>query len=126
MKGDDLQTCAGIPNRTKRLDDHTELLSYEVKNENVGGMQVSPPLLGGGFKFAGSGSYCHAIFRLVDGRVATVTYTGDDDDFEGKDGVCAPIVRGCVRALADQTAAVQEPSSPAAANGASEPEPPSR
>ena len=105
MNAGDLQACAGIPNRTKSLDSHTELFSYEHKNENVGGMEFSVPLLGGGFKLAGSGSYCNAIFRVVDGKVADLTYTGDDDDFVGKEGVCAPIVRGCLRALTEKATA---------------------
>jgi hypothetical protein len=126
LKGDDLQACAGIPNRTKRLDEHTELFSYELKNENVGGMQVSIPLLGGGFKFAGSGSYCHAVFRVIDGKVAAIAYTGDDDDFAGQNGVCAPIVRGCLRALAENGGSVPQASSLAAANGAPGPEQPPR
>jgi hypothetical protein len=93
MDAETFQACAGIPNRTKRLDSRTELLSYEIKNENVGGMEFSVPLVGGGFKIAGSGSYCHAVIRIVDGKVAEVNYTGDNDDFAGKEGVCAPIVR---------------------------------
>jgi hypothetical protein len=97
MDAEELQACAGIPTRTKRLNERTELLSYEQKNENVGGLQVAMPLLGG-FKLAGSGSYCHAIFRIVDGRVAGLHFTGDNDDALGEEGVCAPIVRGCVRA----------------------------
>jgi hypothetical protein len=98
LDADTFQACAGIPTRTKRLDPRTEILSYELKNENVGGMEFSVPLVGGGFKIAGSGSYCHAIVRVVDGKVAEVNYTGDNDDFVGKEGVCAPIVRGCLRA----------------------------
>jgi hypothetical protein len=98
LDADSFQACAGIPSRTKRLDPRTELLSYELKNENVGGMEFSVPLVGGGFKIAGSGSYCHAIVRVVDGKVAEINYTGDNDDFVGKEGVCAPIVRGCLRA----------------------------
>jgi hypothetical protein len=98
MGADTLQACAGIPTRTKRLDPRTEIFSYELKNENVGGMEFSVPLVGGGFKIAGSGSYCHAIARVVDGKVVEVNYTGDNDDFVGKEGVCAPLVRGCLRA----------------------------
>ena len=98
LDADSFQACAGIPTRTKRLDPRTEILSYELKNENVGGMEFNVPLVGGGFKLAGSGSYCHAIIRVVDGKVAEVNYTGDNDDFVGKEGVCAPIVRGCLRA----------------------------
>jgi hypothetical protein len=26
-----------------------------------------------------------------------VNYTGDNDDLSGRDAVCAPIVRGCLR-----------------------------
>ena len=98
LDADSFQACAGIPTRTKRLDPRTEILSYELKNENVGGMEFKVPLVGGGFKLAGSGSYCHAIIRVVDGKVAEVNYTGDNDDFVGKEGVCAPIMRGCLRA----------------------------
>ncbi len=98
MDADALQACAGIPTRTKRLDSRTEIFSYELKNENVGGMAFSIPLVGGGFKVAGSGAYCQAIIRVIDGKVAEVNYTGDNDDFVGKEGVCAPIVRGCLRA----------------------------
>ena len=98
MNADAFQSCAGIPTRTKRLDERTELFSYELKNENTGGVEVSVPVVGGGFKIGKSGSYCHAIVRVVDGKVAELNYTGDNDDFVGKEGVCAPIVRGCLRA----------------------------
>jgi hypothetical protein len=98
LDADSFQACVGIPTRTKRLDPRTEILSYELKNENIGGMEFNVPLVGGGFKIAGSGSYCHAIVRIVDGKVAEVNYTGDNDDFVGKEGVCAPIMRGCLRA----------------------------
>src|SRR5258708_32678981 len=87
-----------MPTRTTGLDWRTEIFPYELKNENVGGMQFNLPLVGGGFKIAGSGSYCHAIVRIVDGRGAEMNYTGDNDDFVGKEGVCAPIVPGCRRA----------------------------
>ena len=54
-------------------------------------------VLVGGFAAGGSGSYCHAIVRIVDGKVVGVNYTGDNDEMIGKEGVCAPIVRGCLR-----------------------------
>lgn len=98
MNADTFQACAGIPTRTKRLDERTEIFSYELKNENTGGVEVSVPVVGGGFKIGKSGSYCHAVVRVVDGKVAELNYTGDNDDFVGKEGVCAPIVRGCLRA----------------------------
>ena len=98
MNAETFQACAGIPTRTKQLDSRTEILSYEIKNENTGGVQVTVPIVGGGFKLGSSGSYCHAVVRIVDGKVVGVNYTGDNDDIVGKEGVCAPIVRGCLRA----------------------------
>ena len=110
MDADSLQSCAGIPTRTKRLDKQTELYSYEVQYQNTGGVQVTLPIIGGGVKLGGSGSYCHALVRVVDGRVAGVNYTGDNDETIGREGACAPILRGCLRAYektpeAPQTAA---------------------
>jgi hypothetical protein len=98
MDAEAVQSCAGIPTRSKRLDDRTEIFSYELKNENTGGLQVSVPVIGGGFKVGTSGSYCHAVMRVKDGKVAELEYTGDNDDPAGREGVCAPLVRGCVRA----------------------------
>jgi hypothetical protein len=98
MNAETFEACAGIPTRTKQVDPRTEILSYEIKNENTGGVEISVPIVGGGFKVGRSGSYCHAIVRVVDGKVAEVNYTGDNDDIVGKEGVCAPIVRGCLRA----------------------------
>jgi hypothetical protein len=97
MNADAFQACAGIPTRTKRLDPRTELFSYELRNENTGGVEIALPVVGGGFKIGRSGSYCHAIIRVVDGKVAELNYTGDNDDVVGREGVCAPIVRGCLR-----------------------------
>jgi hypothetical protein len=98
MDASSLQSCAGIPTRTKRLDSQTELYSYENKYEHTGGLEVTLPIVGGGLKAGGSGSYCHAVVRVVRGKVVDVVYTGDNDDFIGREGVCAPIVRGCLRA----------------------------
>jgi hypothetical protein len=98
MDADTLQSCAGIPTRTKRLDPRTELYSYEIKYEHTGGMQITLPIIGGGFDFGNSGSYCHAVVRVVGGRVVGVIYTGDNDEMIGREGVCAPIFRGCLRA----------------------------
>ena len=98
MDVETLQSCAGIPTRTRRLDPQTELYSYEIKYERTGGAELTLPIIGGGFKIGGSGSYCHAIVRIVGGKVAAVNYTGDNDELIGREGVCAPIVRGCLRA----------------------------
>lgn len=98
MDVDSLKSCAGIPTRTEQLDRRTRLYSYENKYERTGGAEVTLPIIGGGFSLGGSGSYCHAIVRIVDGRVTAVNFTGDNDDMIGKEGICAPIFRGCLRA----------------------------
>lgn len=92
-----LQACAGIPTRTAQLDPRTQLWSYENKYERTGGLEITLPIIGGGIAAGGSGSYCHALVRIAGGKVVGVTYAGDNDDFIGKDGVCAPIFRGCLR-----------------------------
>ncbi|UYN93139.1 MAG: hypothetical protein KIT25_13790 [Enhydrobacter sp.] len=55
-------------------------------------------MVGGGFRLGASGSCCQAVMRLVDRRVVEVNTTGDNDDVAGREGVCAPLVRGCARA----------------------------
>ena len=92
-----LQACAGIPTRTAQLDPRTQLWSYENKYERTGGLEITLPIIGGGIAAGGSGSYCHALVRIVDGRVAGVTYAGDNDEMIGREGVCGPIFRGCLR-----------------------------
>jgi hypothetical protein len=98
MDADTLKSCAGIPTRSEQLGPRVALYSYENKYDRTGGAQVTFPIVGGGFSLGGSGSYCHAIVRMVDGRVAAVNYAGDNDDMIGKEGICAPIFRGCLRA----------------------------
>src|SRR5260370_25261997 len=78
MDADTLQSCAGIPTRTKRLDERTELYSYENKYERTGGAQITLPIIGGGFSVCGSGAYCHALVRGVVGRRVPVSYNRDD------------------------------------------------
>src|ERR1051326_6891883 len=34
MNAETFEACAGIPTRTKQIDPRTEILSYEIKNEN--------------------------------------------------------------------------------------------
>ena len=69
-----LQACAGIPTRTAPLDPRTQLWSYENKYERTGGLEITLPIIGGGLAAGGSGSYCHALVRILDGKVAGVTY----------------------------------------------------
>src|SRR5260370_40121851 len=98
MDADTLQSCAGIPTRTKRLDERTDLYSYENKYERTGGAQITLPIIGGGVSVGGSGSHWHAIVRVVDGKGVAGNSTGVNEEFAGKGGGCAPIFRALPRA----------------------------
>src|SRR5260370_38751398 len=67
MDADTLQSCAGIPTRTKRLDERTELYSYKNKYQRTVVGQISQPIIEGAFSRGGSGSpsrlTCRAIRR---------------------------------------------------------------
>ncbi|MFC0408236.1 hypothetical protein [Roseomonas elaeocarpi] len=97
MTAVDLQSCAGVPDKTKKIDDHTEIFTYNLKNDSSGGVEVTLPIVGGGYTIGGSGSQCAANFRMVDNKVAALFYSGNNDRTVGEDGICAPIIRGCMR-----------------------------
>jgi hypothetical protein len=93
----DLQSCAGVADRSTRIDDRTQILTYAVDNDSAGGIEVTLPVIGGGYTVGGSGSRCNANFRIEDNKVASLFYSGNNDRPIGEDGVCAPIIRGCMR-----------------------------
>lgn len=102
MTEDDMQACAGLPDKMKKFNEHVTLYEYQ-RGRNIGTAATSTLIpvqsvqniissMGGG-----DGKSCVADFRVVDGRVQDVYYSGDNDMLIGTDGVCATVVRGCVR-----------------------------
>ncbi len=102
MTEQDVQACAGIPTKTQTIDDHVKIFEYQ-RGRNIGTATTSTLIpvqsvvnivrdVGGG-----DGNSCIADFRIVDGKVRDVYYSGDDDMLVGTDGVCSSVVRGCVR-----------------------------
>ncbi|WP_415489373.1 hypothetical protein [Acetobacter sp.] len=98
----DMQACAGIPDKSKVLDKHTTIYEYQ-RGRNIAAATTSTLIpvqsvqnifseIGGG-----DGKSCVADFRVVDGKVQDVYYSGDNDMLIGTDGVCATVVRGCIR-----------------------------
>jgi hypothetical protein len=85
----DLETCLGAPEQHSTFGD-TEILTYIGNSTSNKGIN-----LGGIVTFSGGG-YCHAIFRVKDGRVVEVHYSGETNATLAPDAYCAPIVRGCV------------------------------
>jgi hypothetical protein len=99
MDQERLSLCAGLPTKVERVDERTELRSYEWKPSDSNSVSLNVPIIGGGFSL-GSGGECKVTFRLVDGVVDAMGYAGDTDAGPGgRDALCAPIVRHCVGAL---------------------------
>jgi hypothetical protein len=106
----DLSFCAGPPGATERLDDHTQLLAYTRKSSDAHTVSVNIPVIGGGVN-VGQGGDCEATFKVVDGRVAALRYSGDTDAGPGgTDAACAPIVQHCLQDLPAREPSPREPS----------------
>jgi hypothetical protein len=91
----DLDMCAGLPTKTERISPTTELRSYERTEGTNTGVTLTLPVIGGGVSL-GNGGYCHATFKLVNGRVTELRYAGDTAVAGAHDAICAPIVQACV------------------------------
>ena len=62
-------------------------------------MSFSLPIVGGiGLS---NGGNCHATFRLDDGRVTNILYSGEKNASLAPDAYCAPIIRTCLDYLHD-------------------------
>ena len=101
MTSEDLQACAGIPDKVSKLDDHVQIFQYtrgvNIPSTNDSSLfplqtlvNLSQPTLGG------AGKTCVASLRLVDGYVTDMHYSGDNNRMIGTDGVCATVVKGCL------------------------------
>ncbi|MBN9511386.1 MAG: hypothetical protein J0I21_20045 [Alphaproteobacteria bacterium] len=132
MTSNDLQACAGPADKVTKLNDHAEIYTYLYKPASTGGFNVQLPLSLGGVSIGGSGTYCSADLRVVDNHVTELHYTGDNDKAIGDDGVCVPLIRGCMRqpeptmqpvngANYDRSSAYHSPPVPAQPPAAEEP-----
>ena len=103
----DLESCMGVPTRTDARDglvwaewDYSEpTTTQSIPFADIALLPVTLPVSlasAGSASIASAGS-CHAIATVRDGRVTAFRYAGDDDGFAGRDAVCAPLVRGCLR-----------------------------
>ncbi|KAA2211708.1 hypothetical protein [Teichococcus oryzae] len=92
----DLYVCAGFPSKTARIDVMREMLSYESRGGEAGGLNLSIPVVGG-INLTGDPGYCHATFELIDGVVTRVGFGGDNDVPGAPSARCAPIVKDCLR-----------------------------
>lgn len=97
MSSADLLACAGPPAKSTKINADARVDTYTYTPASGTGLNITLPLTLGGIALGGSGNSCTANVRLDDNRVTEVHYTGPDDLSVGNDGVCAPIVRGCMR-----------------------------
>ena len=93
----DLVACAGPPSKTTKLNSSAEVDTYVYTPKAGSGFNLTLPLELGGITIGGSGNSCTTNVRLVDNRVTEVHYTGPNDLDIGQDGVCDPVIRGCMR-----------------------------
>lgn len=102
MTNEDLQACAGIPDKTQKIDEHTTVYQY-VRSVNMPSTNDSSLFPLQTFvnmtqtTFGGAGKTCVASLRMVDGRVYDLHYSGDNDRMIGTDGACSTVVKGCIR-----------------------------
>jgi hypothetical protein len=97
MTSADLIACAGPPAKTTKINGDAHVDTYTFAPPTGSGFTLTLPLTLGGVAIGGSGQSCTANFRLVGNRVTEVHYTGPDDLDIGNDGVCDPVIRGCMR-----------------------------
>lgn len=109
MKEVDLEACLGSPDQHSSFGS-TDVLTYYANSTSSNGF--SPPVIGG-FSI-NNGAYCHATFRLDDGVVTHVIYSGEKNATLAPDAYCAPIIRSCLAELDSRRAKpVPAPRAPA-------------
>ncbi len=114
LSQDELHLCAGLPTKSETRGTAT-YDTYEQAAASNSGLAASLPLLGS-ISLAGSG-YCHATFKVVNGKVTEVDYAGDTGDLLGHVANCSVLVDHCLdqEAEAKGHPAVLSPASPATA-----------
>ncbi|MBE7212571.1 MAG: hypothetical protein INR65_16250 [Gluconacetobacter diazotrophicus] len=106
----ELESCLGVPDQHATFGGTDVLTYYATSSSSI---SYSIPIVGGlGFS---NGGYCHATFRVDDGRVTRVMYSGEKNATGGANAYCVPIVRSCMAYLADHPDARQAPATSAIA-----------
>ncbi len=97
-----IRMCAGFPNDTADAGDDGEIWSFRTPNQR-GNMNVALPAttygvlpaIGGSFNLS-PGGFCHTQVRLVDGVVAEVEFSGDNNRTGSRNALCTSLVDSCV------------------------------
>lgn len=100
----DLEACIGVPDQHSTFG-NTDILTYYATS--MSGDSYSIPIVGG-LSFS-NGGYCHATFRVSDGHVTQILYSGEKNATGAPDAYCAPIVRTCMDHLQQPAPAARSP-----------------
>ncbi len=87
----DLESCLGVPDQHASFGG-TDVLTYYATSSSSTSYAV--PIVGG--LGLSNGGYCHATFRVDDGRVSRLLYSGEKNATLAPSSYCAPIVRTCL------------------------------
>ncbi len=93
----DLESCIGAPDQRQSFG-QTDVLTYYATSTSS--ISYSLPIIGG--LGVTNGAYCHATFRIDNGRVTRVLYSGEKNATLAPDAYCAPITRTCLDVLDHQ------------------------
>ena len=92
LKREDLIACAGVPDSRETLSDG-EVFEYKQTQQVESPLNIKGPMsleldLGGR-------GLCNAIFRLKDGKVSQLEYTGPSATLLGPWTACEPLIKAC-------------------------------
>ncbi|HUN40568.1 MAG TPA: hypothetical protein VMU81_09780 [Acetobacteraceae bacterium] len=105
----DLEACLGAPDQHSTFG-NTDILTYDATSTSNDSYGI--PIIGG-MSFS-NGGYCHATFRVTNGHVTQILYSGEKNATGAPDAYCAPIVRTCMAHLRHIAAAGAARASPPA------------
>ena len=88
------------------MQDRVEYMTYD--NEQTGQSGLTLPIIGGGINLVGD-EYCRATFAMVDGRVTSLTYSGNTGNLFGSYAMCGFAVSACVDEKNQEKAAMTRP-----------------
>jgi hypothetical protein len=105
----DLESCLGGPDQHDTFGS-TDILTYYAASSSS--INYTIPVVGG--LGMSNGAYCHATFRLDNGHVTRLLYSGEKNATLAPDAYCAPIMRTCLDYLQTHSAAAKQASAAAA------------
>lgn len=98
----DVRMCAGFPTDQISIPIRGTIWTYDLArargnfNLNLPTIATGPLQGSAGALGVNSAGSCSAQVRFIGGRVAQVEFSGDNNTYRKINGVCAPIIDGCV------------------------------